>query len=128
MGLLDGHPRGAFGRSGLSPRGLRGGGILCGRAARRRNGARPLRQRRPDAARGRRFLHHAAPDATFGKEQISPARDSRLRWMQSVMHCTHYVAGAGEQAYLRAEEAPEITFVNRDPIDRSDEAYTEIPA
>ena len=64
----------------------------------------------------------------FNKEQVSPARDSRLRWMQSVVHCTHYVAGAGERAYLRPEEAPEITFVNRETIERSDEAWTEIPA
>ena len=67
------------------------------------------------------------PAVAFGKEQISPARDSRLRWMQSVLHCTHYVAGAGEQAYLCAADAPEITFVHRDPIDRSDEAYTDPP-
>jgi hypothetical protein len=67
------------------------------------------------------------PSTTFTKEQISPARDSRLRWMQSVVHCTHYIAGAGEKDYLRTEETPEITFVNRDAIDRSDEAYTEIP-
>lgn len=59
-------------------------------------------------------------------EQISPARDTRLRWMQSVVRCTHYVMGAGEQAYLRAEEAPEITFVARDFIERSDEAFTEL--
>ena len=67
------------------------------------------------------------PKMDFGKEQISPARDTRLRWMQSVLHCTHYIAGAGEQAYLCASDAPEITFVKRDPIDRSDEAYTELP-
>ena len=66
------------------------------------------------------------PAMNFAKEQISPTRDTRLRWMQSVLHCTHYVAGASEQDYLRQEEAPEITYVNRDPIDRSDEAYTEI--
>jgi hypothetical protein len=66
------------------------------------------------------------PAAAFTKQQISPTRDTRLRWMQSVVHCTHYVAGAGEKAYLRQEEAPEITFVSRDTIDRSDEAYTEI--
>ena len=66
------------------------------------------------------------PTTAITKDQISPARDSRLRWMQSVIHCTHYVAGAGEQAYLRQEDAPEITFVKRDDIDRSDEAYTEI--
>jgi hypothetical protein len=68
------------------------------------------------------------PAIVFNKEQISPARDTRLRWMQSVVHCTHYIAGAGERAYLRPEEAPEITFVNRETIERSDEAYTEIPS
>jgi len=67
------------------------------------------------------------PPMDFGKEQISPTRDSRLRWMQSVVRCTHYVAGAGEQAYLRREDTPEITFLNRDAIDRSDEAYTDLP-
>jgi len=68
------------------------------------------------------------PDTGFTKEQISPTRDTRLRWMQSVVHCTHYVAGPGEQAYLHPEEAPDITFIPRDPIDRSDEAYTDLPA
>ena len=68
------------------------------------------------------------PPAEFTKAQVSPTRDSRLRWMQSVIHCTHYIAGAGEQAYLNKADAPEITYVPRDPIDRSDEAYTELPA
>jgi hypothetical protein len=68
------------------------------------------------------------PETPFTKEQISPARDTRLPWMQSVLHCTHYVAGMGEQAYLRQEDAPEITYVQREVIDRSDEAYTEPPA
>jgi len=68
------------------------------------------------------------PAAPFEPAQVSPTRDSRLRWMQSVIGCTHYIAGAGEQAYLHPEEAPDITFVKRDPIDRSDEAYTEILA
>ena len=67
----------------------------------------------------------AAGTAPFDPAQISPSRDSRLRWMQSVIHCTHYIAGAGEQAYLNHADAPEITFVTRDPIDRSDEAYAE---
>lgn len=66
------------------------------------------------------------PATEFTKEQISPTRDSRLRWMQSIIHCTHYIAGAGEQAYLNKADAPEITFVARDPIDRSDEAWTDI--
>jgi hypothetical protein len=67
------------------------------------------------------------PMTPFTREQISPTRDTRLRWMQSVVHCTHYVAGASEQDYLRREDAPEITYLKRDPIERSDEAYTEIP-
>jgi hypothetical protein len=72
---------------------------------------------------GDRYL--TLPPASFTPEQVSPTRDSRLRWMQSVIHCTHYIAGAGEQAYLNPADAPETTFVPRDPIDRSDEAYTE---
>ena len=65
------------------------------------------------------------PAKPFEKSQVSPTRDTRLRWMQSVIHCTHYIAGLGEQAYLRTEDAPEILFSKRDPIDRSDEAYTD---
>jgi hypothetical protein len=75
---------------------------------------------------GDRFM--TLPATAFTKEQVSPARDTRLRWMQSVVHCTHYVSGASEQDYLHTEETPEITFVKRDIIDRSDEAYTEIPS
>jgi hypothetical protein len=68
------------------------------------------------------------PATTFSKEQISPTRDSRLLWMQSVVHCTHYIAGAGEKAYLRLEETPNITFVNRETIEDPNEAFTEIPS
>ncbi len=74
---------------------------------------------------GERFIE--LPHADFTKEQVSPSRDSRLRWMQSVIHCTHYIAGAGEQAYLNKSDAPEITFLSRDSIDRSDEAYADFP-
>jgi hypothetical protein len=66
------------------------------------------------------------PTCSFEKAQISPTRDSRLRWMQSVIHCTHYVCGASEQNYMNKDDAPEITYVPRDTIDRADEAYTEI--
>ena len=67
------------------------------------------------------------PAKTFTKEQISPTRDSRLPWMQSVIHCTHYVAGAGEQEYVNKAEAPEIEFITRETIELSDEAYIELP-
>ena len=75
---------------------------------------------------GDSFVPLPAAASRFGKEQISPTRDTRLRWMQSVIHCTHYVTGAGEQAYLRAADAPEITYVRREDIERSDEAFTEL--
>ncbi|HEY1763505.1 MAG TPA: hypothetical protein VGF85_01195 [Opitutaceae bacterium] len=68
------------------------------------------------------------PTVSYDKSQISPTRDSRLCWMQSVIGCTHYVAGVGEKAYLRLEDAPGVTFVDRDTIDRSDEAYSDLPS
>jgi hypothetical protein len=67
------------------------------------------------------------PDLPFTREQLSPTRDTRLRWMQSVIHCTHYVAGASEHDYLKKDDAPEITYVVRDTIDRADEAYVDSP-
>lgn len=77
-------------------------------------------------------LHEGGPNyitlplpSKVSKAQISPARDTRLKWMQSVIHCTHYIAGMGEQGYLNKADAPEIAFVNRDPIERLDEAWTE---
>lgn len=67
------------------------------------------------------------PPVAYTKEQISPTRDSRLVWMQSIIGCTHYVCGAGEQMYMHQRETPEITFVPRDEIDRPDEAYVDLP-
>jgi hypothetical protein len=64
------------------------------------------------------------PPQSFDAGQISPTRDTRLRWMQSVIHCTHYVAGAGEREYLNEAEAPGVTFVQRDEISDSRLAYT----
>jgi len=66
------------------------------------------------------------PAVKFGKRQISPTRDSRLKWMQSVINCTHYITGAGEANYLRKEDAPEIKYVTREEIERSDEAYIDV--
>jgi hypothetical protein len=66
------------------------------------------------------------PQTAFTKKQISPTRDTRLPWMQSAVHCSHYILGAGEKDYLHPEKNPEINFIQRDPIDRSDEAYTEL--
>ena len=62
------------------------------------------------------------PNEKYGPAQISPTRDTRLRWMQSVVQCTHYIAGAGELQYLNKDDAPDVNFVTRDFID-SDRAY-----
>jgi hypothetical protein len=66
------------------------------------------------------------PRVEFAKRQISPTRDSRLRWMQSVIHCTHYICGASERDYMKKEDASEIVYLDRDKIDRPHAAYTEI--
>jgi hypothetical protein len=71
---------------------------------------------------GDKFLE--LPRQEFDRTQISPTRDSRMRWMQSVIRCTHYVAGAGERQYLNEADAPGVTFVPRMEISESAKAYT----
>jgi hypothetical protein len=72
---------------------------------------------------GDRFLE--IPGGEFGPEQISPTRDTRFRWMQSVIRCTHYVAGGSEQQYINKADAPNVQFVNRHEISDFNKAYTE---
>ena len=78
---------------------------------------------------GKLLLHKGAdryielPRQRIDATQISPARDTRLRWMQSVIHCTHYIAGAGERQYLNEADAPGVTFVPRDEISDPNHAY-----
>jgi hypothetical protein len=73
---------------------------------------------------GDRFLE--IPGGQFGPEQISPTRDTRFVWMQSVIRCTHYVAGASEQHYINTADAPGVKFVNRDEISDFNKAYTDM--
>lgn len=70
---------------------------------------------------GKRYIE--LPPQDFSAAQISPTRDTRLRWMQSVIQSTHYVAGAGERAYLDEGDAPGVVFVQRDEITDSGLAY-----
>ena len=63
------------------------------------------------------------PPQPYDAAKINPTRDTRLRWMQSVIGCTHYVAGAGERQYLNEADAPGVTFVPRDEISDPDFAY-----
>ena len=78
---------------------------------------------------GKLLLHQGGdkfievPEQKFDATKISPTRDTRLRWMQSVIQCTHYVAGPGEREYLNEDEAPGVKFVPRVDISDADKAY-----
>jgi hypothetical protein len=78
---------------------------------------------------GKLLLHKGAdryvelPYQQYNATQISPTRDTRLRWMQSVIRCTHYVVGASERQYLAETDAPGVTFVQREDISDSNQAY-----
>ena len=70
---------------------------------------------------GDRFVE--VPAGEYGAAQISPTRDTRFRWMQSVIGCTHYVSGASEQNYMNKADGPGVTFVEREAIPDSGRAY-----
>ena len=70
---------------------------------------------------GHKFIEVSAQN--YGREQVSPTRDTRFRWMQSVIGCTHYVCGASEQDYIDKADGPGVTFVARETIDDSSDAY-----
>ena len=72
---------------------------------------------------GDRFLE--VPGGEFDPKQISPTRDTRFRWMQSVIRCTYYVAGASEQHYINKAEDPTVKFIERVEISDSGKAYTD---
>jgi hypothetical protein len=57
------------------------------------------------------------------RTQKNPARDERFAWMQSIIHCTHYIFGEGEKEYLKTADFPEVKFVDREKIDQSGYAY-----
>lgn len=70
---------------------------------------------------GDRFIE--VPAQNYGNEQVSPSRDTRFRWMQSVIGCSHYVSGASEQDYVNKADGPGVTFVERETITDSGAAY-----
>ncbi len=63
------------------------------------------------------------PDEPVEKYQKSAGRDLRFSWMQSVIHCDHYVMGASEKEYLGRAAFPDVSFVERDPIENAEYAW-----
>ena len=84
---------------------------------------------RARARDGKFWLHKGGdkfieiPAQNYGCEQVSPTRDTRFRWMQSVIGCTHYISGASEQNYINKADAPDVIFVARETITDSGDAY-----
>ena len=71
---------------------------------------------------GGKYFTIPSPD-TIEKWQKNPGRDQRFAWMQSVVHCTHYIAGMGENDYLKKEDFPDVEFVERETVEDSNYAY-----
>ncbi len=78
---------------------------------------------------GRLTLHEGGgqfitlPEQSLEKKQKNPSRDNRLLWMQSVVHCTYYIYGAGEAAYMDFTQTPEVLFTQREEIERAEESW-----
>ena len=70
---------------------------------------------------GDRFVE--VPCSGYERGQISPTRDTRFRWMQAVIGCTHYISGASEQDYINQADGPGVNFVEREAISDSGKAY-----
>jgi len=45
--------------------------------------------------------------------RLSPTRETRFAWMQSVVHCTHYIYGKGEKEYVDFSPWKDIQFIER---------------
>lgn len=71
---------------------------------------------------GGKYLNLPTP-AKIEKWQKNPARDERFGWMQSIIHCTHYIAGNSEFEYLKKEGFPEANFIKREQIENPDMAW-----
>ncbi len=75
-------------------------------------------------------LHHGGDKFTqfsvndkIEKSQITPGRDQRFAWMNSVINSTHYITGNAEYEYLKREDFPEVNFIKRDQIENQELAY-----
>lgn len=75
-------------------------------------------------------LHHGGGKTTefetsneIKKSQITPGRDNRFKWMNSVIHTTHYITGNSEYDYLKRDDFPKVSFIKRDQIEDQELAW-----
>ncbi len=68
------------------------------------------------------YTYLPKPDK-ISKEQINAGKDERFGWMNSVIHCTHYILGEGEKNYLKTLDFPEVKFIDRQQIEQADYAW-----
>jgi hypothetical protein len=75
-------------------------------------------------------LHHGGGKTTefeisgeIKKSQITPGRDHRFQWMNSVIHATHYITGNSEYDYLKRDNFQEVEFIKRDQIEDQELAW-----
>ncbi len=74
---------------------------------------------------GGKFTYFNLPDK-IDKQQINPGKDERFGWMNSVIHCTHYVAGNSEYEYIKRDNFPEVKFIKREQIDQPEMAWLNL--
>lgn len=71
---------------------------------------------------GGKFTYFDLPD-NIEKAQINPGKDERFAWMNSVINCTHYIAGNSEYEYIKRDQFPEVKFIKRDDINEPNIAF-----
>ncbi|MBI5530038.1 MAG: hypothetical protein HY918_00870 [Candidatus Doudnabacteria bacterium] len=71
---------------------------------------------------GGKYTYFDLPEK-IEKWQINPGKDERFAWMNSVIHCTHYIAGNSEYEYIKREQFPEVKFMKREQIDQPEMAW-----
>jgi hypothetical protein len=67
-----------------------------------------------------------AIDGKIEKRQISADAKDRFAWMQSIIHCTHYIYGEGEKEYINFSEFPDVKFIQREKIENPEYAWITV--
>ncbi len=63
------------------------------------------------------------PEQELTKRQMNPDAHHRFAWMQSALHCTHYVMGAGEKSYLDLDAIHDVEMIERDTVEHDHNSW-----